>query len=175
MPHIIVKLYPGRSDELKTNLANKVTEALVEAIGAKEEGISVDIQEVQPESWVKGVFKTEILANYNRLYKKPGYGYSDEELNSCTSLEEVRDNIDRIDRKIINLISERSFYVKEASKFKKDEKDVEAPKRFEEVIEKVRSLAKENNVSEEIVGKIYRTMISSFIELEKNEFTRNRE
>ena len=117
MPHIIVKLYPGRSDELKTNLANKLTQALVEAIGAKEESISVDIQEVQPESWKKGVFKTEILANYNRLYKKPGYGYSDEELNSCTSLEEVRDNIDRIDKEIARLNEEKSFYQKQESKF----------------------------------------------------------
>ena len=118
MPHIIIKLYPGRSDELKTKLANKVTEALVETISAKEDSISVDIQEVQPKSWAKGVFKTEILANYDKLYKKPGYGFSDEELNSCTSLEEVTNNIDRIDKEIARLTEEKSFYVKETSKFK---------------------------------------------------------
>lgn len=37
----------------------------------------------------------------------------------CNSLEEVRENIDRIDDNIIKLIAERGSYVLQASEFKK--------------------------------------------------------
>ena len=175
MPHINVKLYPGRSDELKSKLADKITKAVVEVMDSKEKTISVAIQEIPGERWPKEVYKREILGNEEILYKKPEYGYSDEELNNCTSLDEVRDNIDRIDQEIVKLIAERSFFVKEASRYKKDENDVEAPKRVEEVIEKVRKLAEENKVKADIVEKVYRTMISSFINYEMNEFNKNKE
>ena len=37
----------------------------------------------------------------------------------CMSLEEVRTNIDRIDREIVVLLAERGGYVQQAVKFKK--------------------------------------------------------
>lgn len=37
----------------------------------------------------------------------------------CSSLEEVRSNIDRIDNEIIKLIAERTGYVMQASSFRK--------------------------------------------------------
>lgn len=172
MPHIIVKLYPGRADELKIKLAEKITEAVVDVINSNPKSISVAVQEIPNENWPKEVYKREILNNEKNLYKKPGYSYSEEELNKCTSLEEVRNNIDRIDRNIVSLIAERSFFVKEASKFKKDKNDVEAPKRVEVVIEKVRKLAKDNELNEDIAEELYRTMIDSFIKLEMDEFNK---
>ncbi len=45
----------------------------------------------------------------------------------CDSLENVRKNIDRIDREIVKLISERSSYVRQAARFKKTMDDVKAP------------------------------------------------
>lgn len=51
------------------------------------------------------------------------------ETKSYNSLDDVRYNIDLIDRVIIQLISERSFFVNEASRFKKSEAEVEAPQR----------------------------------------------
>ncbi len=38
----------------------------------------------------------------------------------CKDINEVRDNIDRIDNQIVKLIAERSFFVKQAANFKKD-------------------------------------------------------
>ena len=46
----------------------------------------------------------------------------------CSSLEEVRSNIDRIDNKIIKLIAERRDFVIQATKFKKNEAGVKPPK-----------------------------------------------
>ena len=47
-------------------------------------------------------------------------------LSECKSIEEVRENINRIDREIVELISQRSRYVAQAAKFKKTTQDVKA-------------------------------------------------
>ncbi|PHU34571.1 chorismate mutase [Pseudobutyrivibrio ruminis] len=93
----------------------------------------------------------------------------------CASLEEVRSNIDRIDNEIIKLIAERSDYVKQASAFKKSEDGVKAPNRVEAVINKVRSKAEEYGANPDMVEKLYREMISSFINMEMDEFKRKNE
>jgi isochorismate pyruvate lyase len=85
---------------------------------------------------------------------------------TCKSIEEVRENINMIDRKIIELISQRSRYVEQAAKFKKTHEEVKAPSRVEEVILKVRGLAIENDLDPDIGEKIYRTMITCFIDHE---------
>ena len=87
----------------------------------------------------------------------------------CENLEEVRGNIDRIDREIIKLIAERSTYVAQAASFKKNSHEVKAPQRVEAVINKVRNLAHENNVNEDIVENIYREIINSFTNFELSE------
>jgi isochorismate pyruvate lyase len=84
-------------------------------------------------------------------------------MRECKSIEEVRESIDNLDIQIVKLISERSRFVEQAAKFKKDTADVKAPKRVEAVIEKVRNIANENNVKPEIIEQVYRTMISCFI------------
>lgn len=43
---------------------------------------------------------------------------------TCENLEQVRENIDRIDGEIIRLIAERKSYVVQASAFKKNEEGV---------------------------------------------------
>jgi isochorismate pyruvate lyase len=84
----------------------------------------------------------------------------------CKTIEEVRENINRIDREIVELISQRSSYVGQAAKFKKTTQDVKAPARVEEIILKVRGLAVENHLDPDIIEKIYRTMIACFIDYE---------
>ncbi len=93
----------------------------------------------------------------------------------CSSLEEVRSNIDRIDNEIIKLIAERTDYVKQASSFKKSESGVKAPNRVEAVIQKVREKALEYGANPDMVETLYREMISSFINMEMNEFKKNQD
>jgi len=38
---------------------------------------------------------------------------------TCTTLEEVRSNIDRLDQQIVSLLAERGHYVSQAARFKK--------------------------------------------------------
>jgi isochorismate pyruvate lyase len=88
----------------------------------------------------------------------------------CNSIDEVRTNINNIDEQIVKLIALRGEFVKQAAKFKKDNDDVKAPKRVEEVINKVKNIAKLNGANEEVVENVYRTMIDSFIKAEMKEF-----
>lgn len=89
----------------------------------------------------------------------------------CDTIEEVRINIDRVDRQIVKLISERSGYVKQAALFKKDVDAVKAPQRVEQVIEKVRKISIEHGLNPDIAESIYRTMISCFIDFELKEYS----
>lgn len=85
---------------------------------------------------------------------------------SCTSLDEVRQNIDRIDEALVALIAERGRYVKRAAAFKKTSDDVRAPQRVEQVIAKVRALATAQQANPDIAEQVYRAMIAGFIEAE---------
>ena len=91
-------------------------------------------------------------------------------MQNCNNIEEVRTNINNIDEEIVKLIAQRGHFVKQAAKFKKDTADVKAPKRVEEVISKVKNLAKTVGANEEVVENVYRTMIDSFINAEMNKF-----
>jgi 4-oxalocrotonate tautomerase len=73
MPHVIVKLYPGRSEQQKDRLAEEIVKDVVTITNCGEEAVSVAIEEIRPEDWVEKVYKPHILDNPERLYKKPGY------------------------------------------------------------------------------------------------------
>ncbi len=88
----------------------------------------------------------------------------------CNSIDEVRKNIDSIDKQIVALIAQRGDFVKQAVKFKKSTQDVKAPVRVEQVISKVVSLADELDADKVVVEKVYRAMIDAFINAEMQEF-----
>ena len=92
----------------------------------------------------------------------------------CDNLEEVRENIDNIDDKIIKLITERSNYLKQAAYFKKSKTDVKAADRVEKIIKKVREKAKIYGCSPDVVELIYRNMINYFIGEEMKIFEKNK-
>jgi 4-oxalocrotonate tautomerase len=73
MPHVIVKLYPGRSEEQKTRLAEEIAKDVVAIAKCEEKSVSVAIQEIKPEDWAEEVYRPDILNNQERLFKKPGY------------------------------------------------------------------------------------------------------
>lgn len=92
----------------------------------------------------------------------------------CTSLEEVRANIDRIDDSIIKLIAERAEYVRQAAEFKKDERGVKAPDRVKAVLERVDEKARKYGAPPDIAVTVYKNMIEGFISLEMDKFTSER-
>lgn len=81
----------------------------------------------------------------------------------CKDIHEVRDSIDLIDRDIIHLIGRRAEYVKKAAGFKKSEQDVRAANRVEAMLKTRKIWAAEENISPEIIEKIYRDLVAYFV------------
>ena len=73
MPHIIVKLWPGKSKEQKGRLAERISQAVMDVLDYGEESVSVAMEEVKSNDWAKQVYQPEIKAKWDKLYKKPGY------------------------------------------------------------------------------------------------------
>jgi 4-oxalocrotonate tautomerase len=77
MPHVIVKLWPGKSEQQKTRLAEEITESVMNILNYGNESVSLAMEEVKPHDWVEKVYKPDIKNKWDRLYKKPGYDEND--------------------------------------------------------------------------------------------------
>ena len=77
MPHVIVKLWPGKSEQQKTRLAEAITKDVMSILHYGDESVSVAMEEVKPKDWVEKVYRPEIKDNLDKLYKKPGYNEND--------------------------------------------------------------------------------------------------
>lgn len=73
MPHVIVKLYPGRTEEQKLKLAYEIVKDVVAIANCEEKSVSVAFEEVEKEEWTEKVYKPDILNRKDSLYKEPGY------------------------------------------------------------------------------------------------------
>ena len=73
MPHVIVKMWPGKSEAQKKRLAEKITDDVMNVLNYGEESVSVAIEEIKSKDWAEQVYKPDIVGNAVRLYKKPGY------------------------------------------------------------------------------------------------------
>jgi 4-oxalocrotonate tautomerase len=73
MPHVIVKLWPGKSEQQKTRLAQEITDSVMSVLNYGAESVSVAFEEVQSQDWAEKVYKPEIKEKWDKLYKKPGY------------------------------------------------------------------------------------------------------
>lgn len=73
MPHVIVKMYPGRSEELKNDMVSKITKVITDSLGVDESAVSVALEEIERENWKEAVYKPDIMQKEHLLYKKPGY------------------------------------------------------------------------------------------------------
>src|SRR5215469_1831460 len=73
MPHVIVKLYSGRSEQQKATLAEQVTKAVMSGAQCAEAAVSVSIEDVEPDDWTEKVYNPDIIGKPGTLYKKPGY------------------------------------------------------------------------------------------------------
>ncbi len=73
MPHIIVKMYPGRSEEQKKLLTERITKEAMEVLGVEEKTLSIAFEEIPREKWNEEVYQPDIIQKESALYKKPGY------------------------------------------------------------------------------------------------------
>jgi 4-oxalocrotonate tautomerase len=77
MPHVVVKLWPGKSEQQKKRLAEAITKDVVDILDYGEESVSVAMEEVKSQDWVEKVYRPDVKGKWDKLYKKPGYDESD--------------------------------------------------------------------------------------------------
>jgi 4-oxalocrotonate tautomerase len=73
MPHVIVKLWPGKTERQKEQLADRIAKDVMDVLRYGEESVSVAFEEVSSEDWAAKVYRPDIVKQPERLYKKPGY------------------------------------------------------------------------------------------------------
>jgi 4-oxalocrotonate tautomerase len=49
MPHVIVKLLSGRTEQQKARIADEVTKAVMASANCAEQSISVSVEDVEPD------------------------------------------------------------------------------------------------------------------------------
>ncbi len=91
----------------------------------------------------------------------------------CTSIQEIRTEIDNIDRQVIADFAKRFAYVKAASRFKTDAPSVRDKERFAAMLEQRRIWAQAEGLNPEIIEKIYRDLVTYFIEEELSHWKSN--
>lgn len=74
MPHVIVKLWPGKSAEQKARLTEAIVRDVTSILHYGDESVSVALEEVAPDDWTEQVYKPDILGKRDQLTKEPGYG-----------------------------------------------------------------------------------------------------
>ena len=91
-------------------------------------------------------------------------------MKKCNTLEEVRTEIDQLDEKLVELISERSHYIRQAAAFKNSVDEVKAEERIEFILQRVRHLAIEKGINPNMLSELFTIMIDEMVEMEISEF-----
>lgn len=87
-------------------------------------------------------------------------------MKTCNSLAEVREEIDKLDDQIVELIAKRNNYIKQAAHFKESVDEVKAPERIDAVIQRLRRKALELDLSPNLIADLYTMMIDEMVETE---------
>ena len=91
-------------------------------------------------------------------------------MKKCNSLEEVRTEIDALDTRLVDLISERSHLIRQAAGFKQSVDEVKAQDRIDFILQRVRHHAIEKGVSPNMISELFEIMINEMVETEIAEF-----
>ncbi len=94
---------------------------------------------------------------------------SDPRMNTgpeCQTMDDVRYEIDRLDRLLVQLIKERQDYMDAAARIKPDREAVRDEARIEDVVQKVLKSAQKEGLSAQIAEPVWRTMVEQCIAYE---------
>lgn len=74
MPHVVVKLWPGKSEVQKRDLTAAIVSETCRILNYGEDAVSVGFEEVRPEEWTARVYEPDMRDRWSSLTKVPGYG-----------------------------------------------------------------------------------------------------
>lgn len=91
-------------------------------------------------------------------------------MQKCDSLQEVRDEIDKVDYALVELISQRSHLIRQAASFKNSIEEVKEDNRIEAIMQRVRKKGIELNINPNMLSELFTIMINEMVETEIAEF-----
>jgi 4-oxalocrotonate tautomerase len=77
VPHVIVKLWPGKSQDQQRELSAAIVRDVTGILNYGDESVSVAFEEVSARDWKSRVYEPDIIGRWDQLAKQPGYGASD--------------------------------------------------------------------------------------------------
>ncbi len=92
------------------------------------------------------------------------------DIKKCNSLQETREEIDKLDTQIVELIAARNAYIKQLAHFKDSIEEIKAQDRIDDVINRVRAKAIELDLSPNLINELYVKMIDAMVDSEVAEF-----
>ena len=91
-------------------------------------------------------------------------------MKKCKTLEEVRTEVDKLDLQLVDLLSQRSHYIRQAASFKNSIDEVKAEDRIDFIKARVRHHAISLGVNPNMISELFTLMIDEMVETEIAEF-----
>jgi isochorismate pyruvate lyase len=90
--------------------------------------------------------------------------------SQCGNMAELRAEIDRVDRALVRLLSERQRYIERAAEIKSRHSDIRDEDRIRDILDKVRAEAAKAGLNVEIAAAVWRELMERCIALEMDTF-----
>ena len=87
-------------------------------------------------------------------------------------LNNVRNKLDKLDYKLLDIIKKRTSLVKQVIKLKKHKKQIIDRNRIKKVLRNIKKISIEKKIDPRITQKIWSSMIKSYIDYEKRNFNK---
>ena len=102
-------------------------------------------------------------------------GRSIEQVQHCTTMADVRREIDALDDILVPLLVQRTGYMTQAARIKQGVEQVRDEARIEAIVARVRERATAEGGDADVMEAIYRSLMEACIAYEHREFARLRE
>jgi 4-oxalocrotonate tautomerase len=73
VPHVIVKLWPGKSEAQRRRLSDAIVRSVTDILNYGETSVSIGFEEVSPDEWSTRVYKPDIRDKWETLTKQTRY------------------------------------------------------------------------------------------------------
>ena len=87
-------------------------------------------------------------------------------------LNNVRNKLDKLDYKLLDIIKKRTSLVKQVIKLKRHKKQIIDRNRIKKVLRNIKKISIEKKIDPRITQKIWSSMIKSYIDYEKRNFNK---
>ena len=88
-------------------------------------------------------------------------------------LDKLRFQLDKLDDSLIKIIKRRTNLVKKVLALKDKKKQIVDKKRISLILRNIKKKSIKNNIDPKITNKIWKNMISAYIDFEKRNFKKN--